>query len=338
MNYNNLMQGMDTKKITIKTVAEFAGVSIKTVSRVLNSEVSVRETTREKVQHAIDHLKYKPSPAAQALAGNQSKIIGLIYENISATYILRMQKGALKACYSNDYSLVIHPCNHLSSGLADELLDLVHGSRLDGLILAPLSENKIPFVRISPALEFAKSFSITSNDSAAVKEVILQLIQMGHKDIAFIKGHKHHGSTQQRFKGYKNAFKAAKLKLNVKLIFDGDFSFESGKDLAKKILSKSKKPTAIFACNDYMAAGVLYTASEMNIKVPDDLSVIGFDNAPVSYQISPSLTTIKQPIESMSEAAAKFLIDYCKEPKTIKEQTTFTAELLLRESHKTLLR
>lgn len=335
-----------TKNVTIKTVADLAGVSIKTVSRVLNDEPGVKKSTREKVQAAIHKLNYQPSPAAQALAANQSKIIGLVYENISASYTLRMQNGALKTCYAEDYNLVIHPCHHKSETLIDELVDLVTRSRLNGLILVPpicddfkllqaLNENKIPFVRIAPAQKFENSYSVSSNDAVAVENIITQLIEQGHKDIGFIKGHEHHGATQERFKGYLRALEKFGIKLNSEFVCDGNFSFESGKAAGEILLSKKKRPSAIFAANDYMAAGLMYVANEKGINVPEQLSIIGFDNAPVSHQISPMITTVKQPIEEMSAAAAQILINISKQRTVQNEHEFFNAELILRESHKT---
>lgn len=332
-------------RITIQTVADKAGVSIKTVSRVINNESSVRESTRDKVQAVILELGYEPSPAARALASNSSKIIGLIYDNPSAAYINAVQNGALKACYSFGYNLVIHPCEHEGSSLTEELIGLVQKSRLDGLILTPpicdmnhvvkaLTDAKIKVVSIAPARINKLIPSVSCNDAEVVNDIIQLLIKQGHNRIGFIQGHKSHGAALKRFAGYIQALKDAGILPDKELIKQGAFSYESGVSCGKELLELSKPPTAIFAANDYMAAGVLTVANEMGIKIPEELSLAGFDDAPVSRQIWPSLTTVKQPIENMSEAATGLLISAIADNNQQIQHPEFSAELIIRASTK----
>ena len=325
-------------KVTIKTVAEKAGVSIKTVSRVINKESSVRGSTREKVQAIIAQLGYEPSPAAQALASNRSKIIGLIYDNPSAAYVMAVQTGALKACASEDFNLVIHPCDHTSETLTDELINFVQRSRLDGLILTPpvcdldemidvLISKGINIVSIAPAKQRSSITSVSCNDEKIVEEIISKLIHSGHKDIGFITGPSDHGAAYKRLAGYRSALQKAGIDIDTNMVVPGMFSFESGVTAGSTLLkSNYKKPTAIFASNDYMAAGVMSAAHELGVKVPEELMVIGFDDAPVSRQIWPTLTTVKQPVTEMAESVTRLLIAKVKDKKKPVAHEHFLAE------------
>jgi len=266
------------RKVTIQTVADHADVSIKTVSRVINNEVSVRDSTRDRVLKIIEKLGYNPSPAAQALAGSQSKIIGLIYDNPSAGYVMANQIGALKACNAEGYNLVIHPCDHEYGDLTNELINIVKKSRLDGLILTPpicdkqelikeLINNNINIATIAPTEKVDGVSSVSCNDVNVVEDAIKLLIKKGHTRIGFIKGHQNHGATEERFIGYQKALRDANIELRNELVKQGDFSFELGKERGKELLEQVNRPTAIFASNDYMAAGVLSIANELGIDV-----------------------------------------------------------------------
>lgn len=330
-------------KVTIQTVADKAGVSIKTVSRVINKEATVRQSTREKVQAIISELGYEPSPAAQALASNRSKLIGLIYDNPSAAYITDVQNGALQACYKNEYSLVIHPCKHEAESLAEELVNLVQRSRLDGLILTPpltddpkvldvLLEKDIPFACIAPEHTSANYSSVSCNDSEIGAKITKYLIEEGHSKIGFILGHVDHGAAKQRFAGYQSALTDANIELSDEYVVQGNFSFESGVQAASELLKLAERPTAIFAANDYMAAGALRAANLRGIKVPEELAIMGFDDAPVSRQIWPTLSTVKQPVFQMSDTATNLLIAKIKDASKVNEHHVYKAELIIRES------
>jgi len=339
------MEKNKLKKVTITTVAAHANVSIKTVSRVLNKETPMRDSTRDRVLNVIDSLGYKPSLAAVALAGRQSKLIGLVYSNRSASYVMSIQNGVLRACSEEEYNLVIHPCDADSDSIIYEIVSLAKNSNLDGVLLIPplcdkenlveaLIENEINVVTLSPAKQNKSVASVSCQDKIAVEAVIKLLIESGHSNIGFIKGDIGQGATEQRFLGYKKSILDSGLTINQDLIQQGDFSFESGKQQGLKLLNLVPRPTAIFASNDYMAAGVISSAFDLGIKIPEELSVIGFDDAPVSRQISPLISTVKQPIEKMAEAATKLLVSKSKNPDIKLKQIEFKAELLFRESHK----
>lgn len=331
------------KKVTINSVASHAGVSKKTVSRVLNNEPNVSAATREKVLAVFKELDYTPNPIARGLAQNRSFIIGCLYDNPSKSYITRVQTGALAACQENKYNLLIHPCEFRGDALLNNVEQLLHTSRLDGIVLTPpfgdfpelvnfLKSKNVPFARVASAILKDESISVRSNDEQGAFEITEHLIGLGHKSIAFIKGHPDHSATQQRFKGYRRALANHGIEFDERLVEEGNFSYHSGVDSARSILDLSPRPTAVFASNDYMAAAVLKLATQRKLNVPDDISIAGFDNAPIARHIWPGLTTIAQPVEEMTKLAVSQLISHISQPQEKPYQITLESRLITRES------
>ena len=311
---------------TIDDVAELAGVSIKTVSRVVNREPNVRESTREKVDKAIAELDYRPNASAQNLASHRAHLIVLVYDDPSAYevpssgYIIRMQQGALKACRKAGFELLIHPCNYRNRGVGKELQKLIYQVRPAGIIVAaPLSnmpkivravnETGAPCVRISHGAGNGKEYSVVTNDREFSAEMTRYLASLGHERIAFIKGNTRHKAVSNRFDGYRDGLDEAGLPYREQLVAQGDNSIGSGEECAAELLSQSPRPTAIFCANDDMAAGVLRVATRLGIRVPDELSIAGCDDIALTRQLYPSLTTIRQPLGAMAETASLALID-----------------------------
>ncbi|WP_282131084.1 LacI family DNA-binding transcriptional regulator [Pseudoalteromonas aliena] len=331
------------KKVTINSVASHAGVSKKTVSRVLNNEPNVSAATREKVLAVFKELDYTPNPIARGLAQNRSFIIGCLYDNPSKSYITRVQTGALAACRENNYNLLIHPCELRGDALINNIEQLLQTSRLDGIVLTPpfgdfaelvnlLKAKKIPYARVASAVLQDDSISVRSNDEQGAFEITEHLISLGHKSIAFIKGHPDHSATQQRFEGYRRSLANHKIEFDERLVEEGNFSYHSGVNSARSILDLSPRPTAVFASNDYMAAAVLKLATQRNLTVPNDISIAGFDDAPIARHIWPGLTTIAQPVEEMTKLAVSELISHISQPQEQPCQVTLESRLIARES------
>ncbi|MCG7535952.1 LacI family DNA-binding transcriptional regulator [Pseudoalteromonas sp. OOF1S-7] len=331
------------KKVTINSVAQYAGVSKKTVSRVLNNEPNVSPATREKVLKVFKELDYRPNPIARGLARNKSFIIGCLYDNPSKSYITRVQSGALEACHKYNYNLLIHPCELRGEALIDNIDQLLTTSRLDGLVLTPpfsdsreliefLKKKNINYALVASAIQDDESISVCSNDEQGAYELTEHLITLGHTDIAFIKGHPDHSATENRFNGYKRALEQHKIPLQDRLVAEGNFSYHSGADSARAILDLTPRPSAVFASNDYMAAAVLKLATQRQLRVPQDLSIAGFDNAPIARHIWPGLTTIAQPVEEMTRQAVEQLILQISEPQEKVFQRVLEARLITRES------
>jgi LacI family transcriptional regulator len=297
------------KRSTIFDVAKLAGVSIKTVSRVVNKEPNVRESTKAKVDDAITQLQYRPDQSARNLASHRSHLIGLVYDDPSAYeipssgYVMRLQLGALAACRASHYELLIHPCNYRKKQIGAELKSLIEQARPAGIILAaPLSnmpnivraieKTGTPFVQLSPGNGGGKRLSVVTSDRESSAEMTRYLASLGHKRIAFITGHPIHKAVTNRFLGYRDGLEESEIKFSAQLVADGDNSFGSGEACAEKLLKRKNRPTAIFAANDDMAVGAMRAASRLGIKVPAQLSVAGFDDIALARQISPTLTTV----------------------------------------------
>ena len=331
-------------KVTINDVAKYAGVSIKTVSRVTNNEPSVKQATIDKVNEAIKALNYQPNLAARNLAGTKSYAIGFIYDNPNAYYIIDMQNGILSACKDKGYELVIHPCNAKSDTICDELTQLVKHSRLAGLVLTPplsedpkvlksLNEIDANYVRIiaGEGVKEPDGLTILVNDKSGAVEITQHLIDLGHKNIAFISGDLHHESTKERLLGYKQALTKNHLILNEDYIIEGKYSFESGVEGANILIKLKNRPTAIVACNDEIAAGALFAARLAGLDIPGDLSIVGFEDSPSSRQTWPKLTTVHQPNSEIAQVATELLIDKRRELDA-KFAKTFTPEPVIRDS------
>ena len=312
-------------KPTIDDVALLAGVSIKTVSRVVNREPNVRDATREKVEQAIAELKYQPNQSARNLASRRARLIVLVYDDPScyeapsSGYITNMQEGALRACRQSAFNLLIHPCNYRNADTGNELRALINQVRPAGIVLAaPLSNMRnivqavnssdAPCVRVSHGLADSKEYSVGTNDREVSAEMTRYLASLGHQRIAFITGHRLHKAVAFRLDGYKDGLQQAGLEYRDDYVVAGDNSIGSGEKCAEQLLTLSPRPTAIFSANDDMAAGVMRVATRMGINVPGDLSVAGCDDIPLAKQIYPALTTIRQPLRTMAETATQALI------------------------------
>lgn len=334
-------------KSTIKDVARVAGVSLKTVSRVINNEPTVKAATRDKVKEAVKQLNYQPDMSARNLRGNTSYAVGLVYDNPNPYYVVDVQNGALQTCREMGYSLQIHPCNADSDKIVDELSDLVRQSRLAGLVIAPpisedgaiidaLVDRGINLVRIISASEppVSKAPCVYVNDRDAAYRITDHLISQGHRDIAFLWGEEEHLSSGERYAGYHRALSDHGVAENTDHVLAGEYSFESGFQRAKQLFSQAQRPTAIVGCNDEISAGVLAAAKAEGIAVPEELAIAGFENSPFSHQAQPPLTTAAQAILDVAKLATLRLITEMRPQLKPKDMPSgeFIPELIVRES------
>lgn len=291
-----------------------AGVSIKTVSRVLNKERYVREDTRRKVEEAVAALNFSPSLAARTLAGSRSFQIALIYDNHSPYYIHAVQEGVWARCREQGVRMLAQPVDVDSPDLAHEIGGLIDETHVDGVILSSpvtdaaaalgeLERRGIRFVRISPGTNHALTSSVFMDDAQAADDMTTYLINHGHRRIGFVIGHPNHMASEQRHFGYRRALDRAGIAYEPSIVRPGAFDFESGMKAAEALLGLPHPPTAVFASNDDMAAGVLSYAHRMGIEVPGQLSVAGFDDTPLAQLVWPPLTTIRQPVRELAYAA-----------------------------------
>jgi LacI family transcriptional regulator len=333
-------------KATITDVAKKAGVSMKTVSRVLNNEPNVAEKTRSHVKAIAAELRYSPNLAARGLATSKSYLIALIYDNVSPNYISHIQLGAIDACREAGYHLVVEPLMLSADATRDEkvktIRSVVDRLPVDGIILTPplvdseavleaLLELNVRCVRVSPKNPGEQPF-VGMDDETAAYQMTQHLLNGGHRKIAFIRGHVDHFASSLRQAGFLRAMDEAKAHVPEALFVQGDFTFESGAAATRLLLSlpKADRPTAIFASNDDMAAAVVSTAGQMGVSVPQELSVCGFDDTPLARVVWPALTTVRQPIYKMGYQAAKQLVTRGEDEAPTGEILDF--EIMIRDS------
>lgn len=306
-------------RIRIEDVAAAAGVSMKTVSRVLNREPNVREETRLRVEETVAKMRYRPNPSARSLAGQRSYVVALAYDNPSLNYLMEIQAGVLDACRANHYNLVLAPVTFGGRRSKAEITALVEDSGYDGIVLIPpltddkdllkhLDRHSVRFASISPHDPDGR-IGVTLDESAAVRQLMAQLVGLGHRRIAHIKGHPAHGACEWRLAGYRQALHEAEIAYDPALVVEGEFTFDSGVRAANALLDLPDPPTAIFAANDDMAAGVFRVAYERGLSIPRDLSVCGYDDTPIARHIFPALTTVRQPTRDMGRVATQELLN-----------------------------
>ncbi|MDH5617264.1 MAG: LacI family DNA-binding transcriptional regulator [Gammaproteobacteria bacterium] len=336
---------------TIKDVAKLARVSFKTVSRVINDVDNVNPELSARVRAAIDELGYQPNLSARQLRGRPTSI-AFIYDNPNSHYIIELQKGILAECRKRGYELVIHPCDSRASDILEELSQLVRRVNIGGLVLTPplsemrpvvesLLKNKLRFVRIISGCEPPDALSpcVFVDDRRAALEITQHLIDNGHERIAFLGGDPEHKSTGERLAGYHAALEDSGIRIDPALIVDGSYSFESGVERTRQLLELPQRPTAIFACNDEIAAGTLFAARMYDVDVPGELSIAGFEDSPFSRQTWPNVTTAHQSNEELGRVAASVLIDEIDRLRDKKndapsapEAVGFSPELVIRDS------
>lgn len=303
------------KAVTLSDVASHAGVSPMTVSRVINGNGSVSPATRARVDQAISILKFRPNRLAQRLASKQELRIGLVYENPSQYYLNELLIGAL------------HQTNLLGGSLALERVSLDEDGRVllsskgfqrDALIVPPplsddidfrerLARLNIPIVYICGTRTNHAANEVYLDNYAAARRIVEFLISKGHPRIGCVKGPPNQSATVQRYCGYLDALSCAGVTPEATLVAEGDFTYSSGIEAGLKLLQQNPTLTSIFAANDDMAAGVLAAASQLGRKVPEDLSVVGFDDTAIASSIQPTLTTVRHPIAKSATQAVLML-------------------------------
>ena len=327
-------------KATITDVAREAGVSMKTVSRVLNNEPNVAQATRERVRDVAKRLQYSPNLAARGLASSRSYLIALAFDNASDSYITNIQRGAIEACRKRGYHVVLEPIS-LDRGEEEEAELTFNRLAVDGVILTPpLSDSttlraklralNVPYVLVAPEAP-GRAPTVRMDDVEAAREMTEYLLGQGHTDIGFILGNPEHSATGLRRAGFEAAMEAHGLSVDHSRVVAGDFSYKSGVDAAERLLGDaSNRPSAIFASNDDMAAGVISVASRLGLAVPSDLAICGFDDTPIATILHPKLTTVAQPIHEMGRKAAELLVDRAKGETSAVHTLDFA--LVIRES------
>ena len=335
---------MVERKSTLSDIAKLAKVSIKTASRVVRQESNVSPKTRTAVEAAMKALKYRPSVAPRATVGSRSYVLALIFDNPNTSYIVELLRGALEQARKDGYHLLVEPVNLASANVAEDITNLLVQSNLDGMILPPplcddpailqaLVSSGKPFARISPSISKEIGLRVEISDYAAAREMTMKLIQLGHTSIGFVTGRQGTATTRRRLDGFLSAMKDANLTVPDNFILEGTYEYRSGLEAGESLLKLAQRPTAIFASNDEMAAGLIAAAHKSGLSVPEELSIAGFDDSVIATVVWPQLTTVRQPIKEMAAAAVNMVTKQCR-GQTKDEATVqkLPIDLIMRES------
>lgn len=326
---------------TIKQVAARAGVSSATVSHVINGTRYVSETVREQVQKAMDELGYRPNALARSLRSGITHTLGLILPDSANPFFAEVGHSIETAAFEAGYSVIL--CNTENDFEKESLyMDVLTKKQVDGIIfvttgersdsLKNLVEMKIPTVvmdRDFPGLELDVVLADNLQGGVLATQ---HLISLGHKRIGCIAGPSSINPSSRRLAGYRRALQAAGLVVEPELITNGDFHPESGWEVGHAMLSKQNAPTAIFACNDLMAMGALRAATELGLRVPDDLALVGYDDIELASYTNPPLTTIKQPKSEMGLAVLNFLLSRIQDKQSAPQSALLPVSLIIRDS------
>lgn len=337
--------------VTIKHVAEKAGVSLQTVSRVINDGPNVRAAMRERVQAAIDALGYVPSIAAQRMSGSRSYLILAINDRErtiadwrsreGGDWVDQMLLGGMLKCAELGYRLLFELVDTHSDHVERELAAALASLRPDGVVLTPphsdnpligalLDEHHIPFARIG-SHEPGPGIPMTMDDEGSAHAATEHLIGLGHRAIGFIAGSPEYALSEWRVRGWQQAMEQAGLGIEG-LLASGDFSYKSGLAAANELLARPERPSAIIASSDQMTLASLEAAQHAGLEVPRDLSLISFDNTPIVRFSQPPLTAIDQPIAATVSRAVELLIDAVKTGQRPKDIVTVSGTLIERSS------
>jgi LacI family transcriptional regulator len=318
-------------------------VSKKTISRIINRSPLVRQDTREKVEALMREVGYVPDPMARALAFRRSFLIGMIYDNPTAQYVVNIQYGALDAIRDSGFELVVHPCDSRSPGYIDGVRHFVQKQKLHGVMLVPrvsedqaladmLEEIGCRYSRIASVALDDPSRMVVTHDREGAAEAAEYLQSLGHRDIALITGPGSYRSAHERTSGFVDALAKGGITLPKARIVEAGYTFESGVAAAENLLAGKHRPTAIFCGNDEMAAGVYKVALRAGITIPQQLSVVGFDDSPLASRLWPALSSVRLPTRDMGRIAASMLLQPDAAAATALAANSVHPHLVIRDS------
>ncbi len=324
--------------VTIHDVAARAGVSVATVSRVLNGKELVREETSRQVLAAAKSLRYVPNVAARSLSIRRSQTIGIVLPDVHGEFFSEVIRGIDVAARREGYHILVSG-SHSDAGEMLEVLETMHG-RVDGLVVMapdiPLASLREPLAPDLPLVLLNSSDggldAITIDNYGGARAMMRHLNDLGHTRVAFIKGPAHNGDARERLRGFRHVMRAHGSAARA-LEFGGDFTERSGYDAAKLIAAQKPRPTAIFAANDSMAIGALSALSDLGVDVPRSMSVAGFDDIPIARYVAPPLTTIRVDIAELGRRAFALLLGALGHPSQKEWQRECVAtSLVIRKS------
>jgi LacI family transcriptional regulator len=329
------------RDVTIFDVADEAGVSYSTVSRVINNKDHVSPDKRERVLRAMAQLGYVANVQARSLARGESRVVGLLVDYLSSSYMDEIIRGIDGALDAENYDLMLYTTHRrktkesayvtkITRRLADGLLLIL--PRNAAAYLDTLRHRQFPHVLIDYLSDGQNVPSVSATNFRGAYDAITYLLSLGHRRIGFITGSMDLGCARERLDGYKAALKDHGIAFDARLVCEGDFFQPQGYHCTRSLLSLPVPPTAIFASNDMMALGVMEAARERGLRLPEDLSIVGFDDIPQASYVHPTLTTVRQPLEEMGRSATHLLLKYIAQPTASVERIELPTELIIRES------
>lgn len=313
------------KNPTIKDVASLAGVSIATVSRILNNQPGYSEETKEKVLKVIEEIGYHPDGVARGLVSKRTNTVAVLLPEFTSSFSLKILQGIEEGTHEQDYSMIVCNTGALASRTLD-YIDVLREKKVDGIIYTSaflaadyyeaLKSLQVPIILLSSISEEFSVPYVKVDDEKAAYDATSFLIKKGHQKIAMIGGSKlDQLAGLPRYRGYEKALRERGLQVDERLMVEGDFSFHSGKSAMKKLLQFKDSFTAIFAASDDMALGAISVAYENDLKIPHDFSIIGYDDSHIAEMSIPPLTTVAQPLLEMGKAATEQLIQMIQKEK-----------------------
>src|SRR5262245_3723098 len=329
-------------KVTIREIADLAGVSIATVSRVVNARGDVAPETRELVMRVIQEHGYMTNRSARALSGGRTGHIGLTIPLMRGDYFAAILEGALEAVYEEDMQLVLYTTLHEHDREVSVLERLSDGATDGAIILLPLEssrelvalqESGFPFVVVDPRIPLDDGIpAVSTAHRAGALAATEHLLSLGHRRIGHISGPAGWAATTERIEGYQSALAVGGVLPTSELVVEGNFEAPTGVAAANVLLDLADPPTAIFSANDNMAAGVLQVAHERGLKVPGDLSVVGFDDADLATILSPGLTTVRQPLAELGRTGVNLLTRILEKQRVEALRVELATRLVVRET------
>lgn len=330
------------RNITAMDVANESGVSLATVSRVLNGYKFVKESTRNRVMDAVEKLGYVANWQARSLASGNSQLIGLLVPNLDMGYVGTIVQAIDRELERNNYDLILYTSHRRPDKESFYVSAIANGMTEGMLLVAPqgpaayldaLRKQNFPYVLIDQVdIEENGSFVEASNWQGAY-EATAHLLELGHKRIAFITGALTVRSAIDRLEGYKAALSDYNIPIRDELIIAGNYQQHMGYESTRKLLQRiDPLPTAIFASNDLSAFGAMDAARECDLHIPDDISIIGFDDIPQATLVYPKLSTVRQPLDEMGQVAVKLLIERIDNPDRPPQSVRLPTQLVIRDS------
>lgn len=331
---------MNSNTPTLAEVAAAAGVSAMTASRALNDQRGVSRQTRDRIVKLASEMGYVTNRVAQKLSSGQSRVIGVLADHLDNPFISSLVTGVVRAAAAAGNEVLIY------SMVDHEKLPTAHVLKLlqqftDGVVaLLPyefgfvqaLTQGRVPVITIDNPTEHSEFPSVAADSYGGSRKAMGHLAELGHKRIAFVSGAEQLESAIQRHRAYDDAVSVLGLVRDPALVLKGNYSVEGGREAAERLLRLKKRPTAVFASNDLSAFGVMSVLQNHGLKVPEDISVIGFDDLPAASQMHPALTTVRQPIEDLGRAAVNTLLAMIAGLHAATTQVTLPTELIVRQS------